>query len=180
MDSKERKRPTHFLAIRVKDPVLLRSLKEVQDQFLASQPRLRSAVVPIVEAHITLNVFQVEEGGLAAVKELLRSTFQENKAENPGGSIAVEGLGMFSARVLFAQPAVRDLSYLHQLHAAFMESLTRNNIKTDTRQDSELEQFLNLYFSVARTFNPHITLFKAGNSSQDLSVDRVLFGNGFV
>ena len=54
------KRPTHFLAIRVTDPALLESLKEVQDQFLAAQPSLRSAVVPTVEAHITLNVFHAE------------------------------------------------------------------------------------------------------------------------
>ena len=54
------KRPNHFLAIRLTDPALLGNLRQVQDQFLAAQPSLRSALVPLVEAHITLNVFHAE------------------------------------------------------------------------------------------------------------------------
>ena len=55
-----RDRPNHFLAIRLTDPALLESLWKVQDQFLAAQPSLRTALVPLLEAHITLNVFHVE------------------------------------------------------------------------------------------------------------------------
>ena len=57
-----RDRPNHFLAIRLTDPALLESLRKVQDQFLAGQPSLRTALVPLLEAHITLNVFHVEAG----------------------------------------------------------------------------------------------------------------------
>ena len=57
-----RDRPNHFLAIRLTDPALLESLRKVQDQFLAAQSSLRTALVPLLEAHITLNVFHVEAG----------------------------------------------------------------------------------------------------------------------
>ena len=153
-----RKRPNYFLAIRLTDPVLLGSLREVQDQLLAAEPSLRWGLVPLAEAHITLNVFHVEEGGLGRVRDLLRSTFQENKVVNPPGCVVVEGLGRFSARVLYAQP-VRALSFLHHLQAAFKETLLRNKITTDTR-----------------SYNPHITLFKADNSSRDFTLDNVLLG----
>ena len=76
----------------------------------------------------------LEEEELAGVRELLRSTFQENKAENPPACIVLEGLGRFGARVLYAQP-VRGTSYLHHLQAAFAEAFRRNNITTDTRHD---------------------------------------------
>ena len=128
-------RPNYFLAIRLTDPALLVKLREVQDQLLAAQPSLRWGLVPLAEAHITLNVFHVEEGGLGRVRDLLRSTFQENKAVNTPGCLVVEGLGSFSARVLYAQP-VRGLSFLHQLQTAFQETFIRNNITTDTRQDT--------------------------------------------
>lgn len=159
-----RQRPNHFLAIRLTDPALLGKLREVQDQLLAAQPSLRWGLVPLAEAHITLNVFKVEEEGLGRVRNLLRSTFQENKAMNPPSHVVVEGLGGFSARVLFAQP-VRGISFLHQLQAAFKETLLQNNITTDTR-----------------SYNPHITLFKADNSSRDFTLDKVLLDQfkGFV
>ena len=153
-----RERPNYFLAIRLTDPALLGSLREVQDQLLVAELSLRWGLVPLAEAHITLNVFRVEEGGLGRVKDLLRSTFQQNKALNPPDCVVVEGLSRFSARVLYAQP-VRGLSFLHQLQTAFKETLLRNKITTDTR-----------------SYNPHITLFKADNSSRDLTLDKLFLG----
>ena len=132
-----RQRPNYFLAIRLTDPALLGKLREVQDQLLVAEPGLRLGLVPLEEAHITLNVFHVEEGGLGRVSELLRSTFQEIKDKSLPGRVEVEGLGEFSGgRVLYAQP-VRGLAFLHQLQAAFKETLLENSITTDTRQDTE-------------------------------------------
>ena len=55
-------RPNYFLAIRLTDPALLVKLREVQDQLLVAEPSLRWGLVPLAEAHITLNVFHVEAG----------------------------------------------------------------------------------------------------------------------
>ena len=71
------------------------------------------------------------------MRELVRATFQENKALNPPVCIELEGLGRFGARVLYAQP-VRGLSYLLQLQAAFREAFIQNNITTDIRQNNNV------------------------------------------
>ena len=55
-----RKRPNHFLAIRLTEPALLGRLWEAQQQLMEAQPSLRASLVPLREAHITLNVFHAE------------------------------------------------------------------------------------------------------------------------
>ena len=71
------------------------------------------------------------------MRELVRATFQENKALNPPVCIELEGLGRFGARVLYAQP-VRGLSYLLHLQAAFREAFIQNKITTDIRHNDNV------------------------------------------
>ena len=113
-------RPTHFIAVPIRDAAVLERLRRVQQGVSLRFPHLRPLLVPLESAHVTLAVLDLAlPAALAAAREVLK---------REGGAIAraayaaatvreaaerlrvrVEGLGVFESRgqlrVLFADLA---------------------------------------------------------------------------
>ena len=133
----------YFLAVRITDASLLENLRKVHFEFVKSDNTLKNVLVPLEEAHITLNVFHVENGRLEEMKGILRTAFEESKGLIPPEQIHLQGLNSFGRTIVYAEP-VSGVEFLHQVHDMFHEVLKRNNVDTDTR-----------------SYTPHLTLFNS-------------------
>ena len=92
------RKANYFLAIRISDPLVIEKLKKVHFEFVKSHYNLKDGIVPLDEAHITLNVLTVEEEKLEEVKNLLRSAFEEKKSLIPPENIELKGLDSFGRK----------------------------------------------------------------------------------
>ena len=92
------RKANYFLAIRISDPLVIEKLKNVHFEFVKSHYNLKDGIVPLDEAHITLNVLTVEEEKLEEVKDLLRAAFEENKSLIPSEKIELKGLDSFGKK----------------------------------------------------------------------------------
>ena len=54
-------RPNVFIAVKVESPDILNAMASVQEDLVKLEPLLQDLLVPVVQAHLTLLVFRVEE-----------------------------------------------------------------------------------------------------------------------
>ncbi|ETO11950.1 hypothetical protein RFI_25425, partial [Reticulomyxa filosa] len=62
--SQRHSKPTHFLAIRIKNPLIFQLAKALQEQFEEKYPSMNTSMVDLSSMHITLNVFYLENTSL--------------------------------------------------------------------------------------------------------------------
>ena len=102
-------------------------------------------------AHVTIDVFQVENERLDEAKIILKnafSTYMKTVKIEETRYVSFEGLGMFGTSVLFAKPSSgRD--FLQDIHKMFRQALKNARIKIHGYD----------------AYTPHLTLLQAPHGS---------------
>lgn len=107
-------RPTHFLAVRVKDEALRKRLIEVQQTLVERHPELKSCLTSMVKLHVTLGLFQLKKSGKSADLaeeakyignnvESLKQALAKIASSHAPFAATFPGLGEFAGDVLFAR-----------------------------------------------------------------------------
>ena len=138
-------RPNFFMAVKIDSPDIIKAMASVQEDLLKVEPQLKDLLVPVVQAHITLLVFRVEEEQMEKAKEVFEKVIQEKVDmklwNNDSFYVEFAGVGSFDNKVLFGAPVSgrEILEHLNKsLYAGFNES----------------------GFVCESVFTPHITLVK--------------------
>jgi nucleoid DNA-binding protein len=75
-----------------------------------------------VTAHVTLNVFRVENDKLEEAKVILQEVFKTNIEQlKPEGPVTFKSFGMFSQSVLFAKPNI-GIEFLQRAHDILLKT----------------------------------------------------------
>ena len=141
-----------FLAFQISNPELILNLRKVHFKCVEKENRLKDFIVPLETAHVSLDVFRVENGRLEEAKLILQDVFDQHikTIETDVEKIVTfKGLDMFGGSVLFAKPNTGN-EYLQKIHKVFRKALIDNKF--------EIHGY--------NTYNPHLTMFKV-NASKD-------------
>ena len=118
-----------FIAVKVESPDILNAMASVQEDLVKFEPLLQDLLVPVVQAHLTLLVFRVEEEQIEKAKEIFEKVIQEKVAKKlcneDSFDVEFEGVGSFDEKVVFVAPVsgCEILEHLNQvLYAGFTES----------------------------------------------------------
>ena len=138
-------RPNFFMAVKIDSPDIIKAMASVQEDLLKVEPQLKDLLVPVVQAHLTLLVFRVEEEQMEKAKEVFEKVIQEKVDmklwNNDSFYVEFAGVGSFDNKVLFGAPVsgCEILEHLNKsLYAGFNEA----------------------GFVCESMFTPHITLVK--------------------
>ena len=137
-------RPNVFIAVKIESPDIIKAMASVQEDLLKVEPQLKDLLVPVVQAHLTLLVFRVEEEQMEKAKEVFEKVIKEVDMKlwnNDSFYVEFAGVGSFDNKVLFGAPVSgrEILEHLNKsLYAGFNES----------------------GFVCESEFTPHITLVK--------------------
>eukprot|EP00092_Neocalanus_flemingeri_P029006 GFUD01031490.1.p1 GENE.GFUD01031490.1~~GFUD01031490.1.p1 ORF type:complete len:201 (+),score=53.30 GFUD01031490.1:69-671(+) len=147
-----RKSPNLFLAFQISNPDLISNLRKVHFNCVQKENRLKDFIVPLETAHVTLNVFRVENERLEEAKLILQEAFKLHiKTMTVKAKVVTfKGLDMFDKSVLFAKPDA-GIEYLQEIHNVFKKALADNNF-TDYGY---------------HTFNPHLTMFQVKGTREN-------------
>ena len=101
-------RPNVFIAVKVESPDILNAMASVQEDLVKLEPLLQDLLVPVVQAHLTLLVFRVEEEQMEKAKEIFKKVIEEKVAMNlcneDSFDVEFEGVGSFDEKVVFVVP----------------------------------------------------------------------------
>uniref|UniRef100_A0A915K7P5 A-kinase anchor protein 7-like phosphoesterase domain-containing protein n=1 Tax=Romanomermis culicivorax TaxID=13658 RepID=A0A915K7P5_ROMCU len=118
------KQPNYFLGVKIDNEEVINNLKQVQNDMLNFSPALKSVVVPINNAHVTLLVFFLdEEHCLHDAKEAMQNAFDKFRAKNICSfDLTIEGVDSFKNNVVYAR-ILEDAGFqsLQILKATFEE-----------------------------------------------------------
>jgi len=153
------KSPNMFLAIQISNPDLKKNLRKVHFNCVVKDNRLKDFIAPLETAHITLNVFRVENDRLEEAKLVLREAFENHLEEMKSEeTISFKGLGMFGNTVLFTKPNI-GIEFLHRVHNIFQTALSAHKFDVGG----------------SRSYNPHLTLMQVKGTSEMKEIPRDSF-----
>ena len=142
-------RPTHFLALRLGDPLLHEAVRHTQATVVSRDPTLAPCAVPPERSHLTCLVFQANsDDDLRAASEELASCGALANAEFGGDlpTVKIRGLGHFGQNVLFAElEAGPEKERLCKFVDDVRERFAERNLLRGTNEAS---------------WTPHVTLMK--------------------
>ncbi|KAJ1131566.1 hypothetical protein NDU88_009901 [Pleurodeles waltl] len=103
----KRKRPSHFVAIRIASEEVRSAVKEVQNQLVKAEPGLVEFCTPVPTLHLTLCLLHLESP--EEIQKAL-TTLQELRCESqrllpPALILHFQGLNDFHSRVLYLEPS---------------------------------------------------------------------------
>ena len=97
-------RPTHFVSLRLGDPLLHLAVKRAQELIVAREPRARGCEVPPEKSHLTAFVMRLDsDAAVDQAKQALRSCTCLRAQGVPPPRILLSGLGSFRQDVIFVQ-----------------------------------------------------------------------------
>lgn len=135
-------RPNWFLAIQFDNPEILNKVKDIQNDVIEQEPKLRTACVPVPKSHLSLFVFNTQdvEKVIEIVSEVV-SNHEFNEDRPNETCIEVNGTGNFRNEVVFAK-------------------MTLNQKLQDLWHNIGLKLVENSIISKMENFTPHMTLMK--------------------
>ena len=149
--------PNVFLAIKITNQELVQNLRKAHFNCVMEDNRLKDFITPLETAHVTLNVFRVENDRLEEAKAILQDVFianlEEFKHKEP---ISFQGLGMFGKTVLYVKPKT-GLEYLKTAHEVFKAALEKNNFELTGHG----------------SYNPHVTIFQVRGGGGGISLREI-------
>jgi len=132
----------HFLALRVRNPAILASIKTIGGKYSEAHKFNGKGVTPWRKSHVTLCVFHLADENVERAKILLDECAQTiNQKWSKLEPLSIKGVGNFDKSVVFA--GVEENESLSSI-----ASITREAIS------SAVEHF------DPKPFHPHVTIFK--------------------
>lgn len=143
----KKKRPNHFVAIRISDSGIHHGIKSFQDAVIKENENLKQALIPLVSLHITLAVMYLDEtmlnSALNALQKCKDKIFEALNAIKC--KLVFCGVGNFRNEIVFANLQEKE-------HIKCLKAI--NSIITATFEDD------GICISNKKEFNPHLTLLK--------------------
>lgn len=143
----KKKRPNHFVAIRVSDAAIHLSIKAFQDTVLKENEKLKPALIPLISLHITMAVMHLDEATIKIAQDALEKCKgkinEALKAVN--FKLTFGGVGNFSNEIVFAK--LQEKEQIECLK-------TINSIVADTFEED------GICLTDKKEYNPHLTLLK--------------------
>ena len=147
-----RKKPTHFLAVRITNEKILNKLADIQDTILKTEPGYLPCLAPPSTAHITLFVMGLDTAEhIADACRMLRESKEMLKKLNADDlTMYMKGLGNFNHRVLFVNIGLSEIfkNMVEDLKKIFKAGGI--SLRGDRGK-----------------FKPHLTIFKGADYVQD-------------
>jgi len=140
----------YFIAVRVSNPAIHSTIKEIQDSILSKRPLLQPAAIPLGTLHITLMVMHLEKEQLPKAVDILQSCQSDLKKvfeENHFQDLTFEGLGHFRNEVVFGK--IKNESEVTMLQS--LASVVRQGYESDDEIQLQMED---------RPLTPHLTIMK--------------------
>lgn len=148
------KRPNMFTAIRTNNPDLISELRRVHVAAVEDNYYAKNYIVPLEEAHVTLNVFELLD---MRQEPFLIEEFQRSLAQKKSQLLKLDkklefcGLDCFGNKILYAKP-IGGMDLLKSAHDVLEKTINDN-------------QILKTYgFS---TYNPHLTMLRIRGANPD-------------
>ena len=148
----KKKRPNHFLAIRVSDPTIHLAVKGFQDTVLKENEKLKPALIPLISLHITIAVMFLDETAIKIAQESLEKCKDKisEALKTVNFKLIFRGVGNFRNEVLFVKLQEKEhIECLKTIYNVLMVEFEENGIS----------------FSDKKEYNPHLTLFKLSRKS---------------
>ena len=148
----KKKRPNHFVAIRVSDPAIHLAIKGFQDAVLKENEKLKPALIPLISLHITMAVMHLDDTTIKLAQDALEKCKDKIseflKAVNY--KLIFSGVGNFNNEIVFAK--LQEKEQVECLKAI-------NNVVTATFEEN------GICLSDKKEYNPHLTLLKLSRKS---------------
>jgi len=149
---------TWFLAIQISDSSCHGGLRKAQEKMLESDPVFVDAMVPVSKSHITLFLFNLDQGGIQDAKmddlcvsiEKAVKDWRNNKVSDDNGdaiTLKLDEVGHFSNRVIFVKPHWSSVSPFPELWRSLASHLFEDGFISEPDTDFE-------------KFKPHVTICK--------------------
>ena len=122
-----KKRPTHFLALRITDPDVVAAAAKLHEVILNIEPKYAECVIPPERLHITLACLGLDsEDDIAKAREVLGELKQEllENWQPHLSSVSFEDVGNFFHSVLYAKVIAEDkfMKFVDHLRAVMVTS----------------------------------------------------------
>lgn len=148
----KRKRPNHFVAIRVLDSKIHLATKEFQKIVLKENEKLKPALIPLISLHITMAVMHLDDSMLEIAKdslEICKDKITEALAD-VDFRLTFHGVGNFKNQVVFAKIQEKEqIKCIKTINSMITEVFEKNGICLSDKKE----------------YNPHLTLMKLSRKS---------------
>jgi A-kinase anchor protein 7 len=148
----KKKRPNHFVAIRVSDPSIHLACEGFQDTVLKENEKLKPALIPLISLHITLGVMFLDETTIKIAQDSLEKCKDKisEALQAVNFKLIFRGVGHFSNQILFAKLEEKEqIECLKTIHHVVMVAFEENGISLNDKKE----------------YNPHLTLLKLSRKS---------------
>ena len=148
----KKKRPNHFLAIRVSDPTIHLAVKGFQDTLLKENEKLKPALIPLISLHITIAVMYLDETAIKIAQESLEKCKDKisEALKTVNFKLIFSGVGNFRNEVVFAKLQEKEhIECLKTIYNVLMVEFEESGIS----------------FSDKKEYSPHLTLLKLSRKS---------------
>ncbi|CAE8621297.1 unnamed protein product [Polarella glacialis] len=125
---RDRRGPTHFVAIRIVSREILRCLQQLQQWFVAKDPLFERCLVPLKRLHTALLLTSIEDSRLNEARVACAEAARSIRAFLGGQEVrlVVSGIGTFGGRVLFARVRTEPPELLEAMHHLLSSSFRRH------------------------------------------------------
>lgn len=143
----KKKRPNHFIAIRVSDTAIHLSVKTFQDALLKENEKLKPSLIPLISLHLTMAVMHLDEATIKIAQEALEKCKDKiNEAlKLVNFKLTFCGVGNFNNEIVFAK--IKEKEQIECLK-------TINNVVAETFEED------GICLTDKKEYNPHLTLLK--------------------
>ncbi|XP_028397793.1 A-kinase anchor protein 7-like [Dendronephthya gigantea] len=148
----KKRRPNHFVAIRVLDSKIHLAAKEFQETVLKENEKLKPALIPLISLHITMAVMHLDDPLIEIAKDSLEMCKEKiNEAlADVNFRLTFCGVGNFNNQVVFAKIQEKEqIECLKTINSVITETFQKNGICLSNK----------------REYNPHLTLMKLSGMS---------------
>jgi 2'-5' RNA ligase len=148
----KKKRPNHFVAIRVSDPAIHLAIKGFQDAVLKENEKLKPALIPLLSLHITMAVMHLDETTIKIAQDALEKCKDEisRALQAVDHKLIFSGVGNFNNQIVFTK--LQEKEQIDCLK-------TINSVVTAIFEED------GICLADKREYNPHLTLLKLSRKS---------------
>ena len=141
----QKKRPNHFVAIRVSDPAIHLAIKGFQDAVLKENEKLKPALIPLLSLHITMAVMHLDETTIKIAQDALEKCKDEisRALQAVNHKLIFSGVGNFNNQIVFAKLLKKQqIDCLKNINSVIKKAFEEDEICLTDKKE----------------YNPHLTL----------------------
>jgi A-kinase anchor protein 7 len=150
----QKKRPNHFVAIRVSDPAIHLAIKGFQDAVLKENEKLKPALIPLLSLHITMAVMHLDETTIKIAQDALEKCKDEisRALQAVDHKLIFSGVGNFNNQIVFAKLLEKQqIDCLKNINSVIKKAFEEDEICLTDKKE----------------YNPHLTLIKKRSFRKD-------------